>query len=287
MKRQMYLQSVAAAALLVSIEPAIANQSSSTLGNLSLVSGDISPFSGDIDPFSGDIDPFSGDINPFRGDIDPFYGDVSPFWGDISPFWGDISPFSGDVSPFWGSVDTSSAVSGVGDYWTQVGPMWGDINTDWSALLPYTAVTASSYNSLRDDIQSLVNLSATTWGSAVTAGTSQSFEAAFADPLLAKYGIDLDDPSSLANVSAAERSQFFLEWYDGLMAHSGTDQVDHWMATVNWTPTLTQDQGEGHDAVVGLLDVRISATDDNLSSTCKMLAVTTIHRMSTARRQPA
>ena len=266
MKRQMYLQSVAAAALLVSIEPAIAASTvgGSTPTNFFSVSGDIQPFSGDIDPFSGDIDPFSGDINPFRGDIDPFYGDVNPFWGDISPFWGDIDPFSGDVTPFWGNVDTSSVVSGVGDYWTQVGPMWGDINTNWSALAPYTTLTASTYNSVRDDIQSLVNLSATTWGSAVTAGTNQTFEAAFADPLLAKYGIDLDDPSSLASVSAAQRSQFFLEWYDGLMAYSGTDQVDHWMATVNWTPTLTQDQGEGHDAVIGLLDVRISTTDNNI-----------------------
>ncbi len=258
MKRQTFLQSVAIAALLTAAQPAYAQ------GGLVSVSGDIQPFRGDIDPFSGDIDPFSGDINPFRGDIDPFYGDVSPFWGDISPFWGDISPFAGDVTPFWGDISTSGAVSGVGDYWTQVGPMWGDINKDWSALGSYGTITHYGYLDIANEIQALVDLSAQTWGSAVTASTNQNFEDSFANPLLAKYGIDLDDPSSLANVSAAERSQFFLEWYDGLMAHSGTDQVDHWMATINWTPTLTQDQGEGHDAIVGLLDVRISATDDNV-----------------------
>ena len=265
MKRQTYLQSVAVAALLIAAQPAYAQSGDS-------ISGDIQPFSGDIDPFSGDIDPFSGDINPFRGDVDPFYGDVSPFWGDISPFWGDISPFSGDVSPFWGDIDpfaggaspVTGGVAGIGNYWNMVGPMWGDINESWSALGSYGTVSHYGYLGVANQVQALVDLSAQTWGSAVTAGTNQNFEEAFANPLLAKYGIDLDDPSSLANITAAQRSQFFLEWYDGLMAHSGTDQVDHWMATVNWTPTLTQDQGEGHDAVVGLLDVRISATDDNL-----------------------
>jgi len=280
MKRQSYLQSVAAAALMVSLEPAFAQQSgfdytptSSILisGDIQPFSGDIDPFSGDIDPFSGEINPFSGDINPFRGDVDPFYGDISPFWGDIDPFWGDIDPFSGDIDPFWGDIDpfaggtspVTDGLEGIGAYWKQVGPLWGDINSDWAALNSDNS-NAAANTALRDDIQSLVDLSATTWGAAVTAGTNQNFEAAFADPLLAKYGIDLDDPSSLANVSAIDRSRFFLEWYDGLMAHSGTDQIDHWMATINWTPSLTQDQGEGHDAIVGLLDVRISTTDDNV-----------------------
>src|SRR5262249_37582571 len=50
--------------------------------------------------------------------------------------------------------------------------------------------------------------------------------------------------------------------YDGLMEFSGQDHVDHWMATVNWAPSLTQDQGRGADAVIGLLDARITGDSD-------------------------
>ena len=94
--------------------------------------------------------------------------------------------------------------------------------------------------------------------------TGQTFDQAFLNPLLAQYGIDLNDASSLENIDGATRSRFFLDFYDGLMEYSGRDQVDHWMPLVNWNPAITQDQGNGHDAVVGLLDVAISATDDNI-----------------------
>ncbi|MEL7486487.1 MAG: S8 family peptidase, partial [Pseudomonadota bacterium] len=282
MKRQLYLQSVAAAALLAGAYPAAAQTGGDLLsisgdiqpfrGDIDPFRGDIDPFSGDISPFRGDINPFSGDISPFRGDIDPFYGDISPFWGDISPFWGDISPFSGDISPFWGDIQPfqgdispfAGGLEGIGAYWNQAGPLWGDINDAWSSLGAYDATTQAAYNQVASDFTALVDLSRTQWGSAVATETNSTFDAAFADPILAKYGIDLNDASTFENIDAATRSQFFLEWYDGLMAFSGTDQVDHWMATINWTPTLTQDQGEGHDAVVGLLDVRISQTDDNI-----------------------
>ena len=40
-----------------------------------------------------------------------------------------------------------------------------------------------------------------------------------------------------------DRALFFLEWYDGLMNFTGTDHVDHWMKTVNWSPALTRAQG--------------------------------------------
>ena len=132
-----------------------------------------------------------------------------------------------------------------------------------SALIP--PAPSRALNTLRDDIQAMIDYSNTTWGAAVTAETGQSFQAGFADPLLAQYGIDLSNPASFENIDAATRSAFFLDWYDGLMAFSGTDQVDHWMPSVNWTPAITQDQGEGHDALVGILDVRISSTDNNVA----------------------
>ncbi|MEO0879434.1 MAG: S8 family serine peptidase [Pseudomonadota bacterium] len=287
MKRQMYLQSAAIALMALSTpvyaagngNGLVLNNGASPTGlrgvangyspaaatDISPFSGDINPFSGDINPFSGDINPFSGDINPFRGDINPFYGDVSPFWGDVSPFSGNVSPFATDIQPFWGSLGVSSTeLNGVSTFWANAGPQWGDINQAWEALGAYGALSQSSYAAVRDDFQTLVLSAQTQWGAAVQAATGQSFQAGFLDPLLNQYGIDLNDASSFENVDAEARSRFFLDFYDGLSAYNSFDQVDHWSGTINWTPAITQDQGEGHDSVIGLLDVAISMSDDNI-----------------------
>lgn len=266
MYRKVLFVSVASGALMAASIP-------SAYAQLQTISGEINPFAAEINPFSGpstisgEINPFSSEINPFRGDINPFYGEVSPFWGEISPFWGEINPFTGDISPFWGDINpfTTTGVA-VGSYWQSAGTDWAALNTSWGSLdgLGYTASTAAGYIGIQTDFVSFLNTTRTTWESAVTAQTGQSFDAAFADPLFAKYGLNPNDASSFANMDAVSRSQFFLDWYDGLMAYSGADIVDHWMATVKWNPAITQDQGEGHDAIVGLLDMRIAATDDNI-----------------------
>jgi hypothetical protein len=41
------------------------------------------------------------------------------------------------------------------------------------------------------------------------------------------------------------------------MNFTGTDHVDHWMKTVNWTPALTKTQGTGADVRIGILDQTI------------------------------
>lgn len=285
MKPNFLYESVAIAALICASAPASAEDINPFGGDIDPFSGDIDPFSGDIDPFGGDIDPFGGDINPFRGDIDPFsgdinpfYGDIGPFWGDIGPFWGDIDPFGGDIDPFggdidpfggdidsfWGDLETFNLnVEGIGGYWRDAGPMWGDINATWSAL-GSGAELDYDFEDLQVDLEGFVSFSAATWGAAVYAATGQSFYSGFATPLLAKYGIDLGDEESLENISATDRSRFFLEWYDGLMAFSGRDRIDHWMPLVNWSPLLTQDQGSGWDAMVGLLDVAISPDENSI-----------------------
>lgn len=224
--------------------------------------GNIDPFYGNIDPFWGNIDPFWGDINPFCGDINPFYGDISPFWGDIDPFWGDIDPFFGDIDAFWGDIDPFYGVidpfwGKIGTYWGDIGPFWGDINSFWGDIDPFAADTRSGYAEVATMLQDLVTRSEAVWGAAVYKKTKHSFSEGFSDAVFTKYGINLDDPSSLANLTAADRSLFFLDWYDGLMNFSGVDHVDYWMPLVNWSPSLTQDQGGGTDAIVGLLDVKI------------------------------
>lgn len=228
--------------------------------------GVIDPFYGDIDPFFGVIDPFFGNINPFYGDINPFYGTISPFWGDLDPFWGDINPFYGDIEAFWGDLDPFFGVidpfwGDIGAFWGDIGPFWGDINAFWGDLDPFSKTTASGYDDLVLKLQDLVDRSEAVWGGAILEETGLSFSDGFADAVFAKHDIDLTHPESIANLSAGDRSLFFLDWYDGLMAFSGVDQVDHWMPMINWSPSLTQDQGMGERSRIGLLDMTINKTE--------------------------
>ncbi len=220
--------------------------------------GDIHPFMGDINPFYGDINPFYGDINPFYGDISPFWGDISPFWGDISPFYGDINPFYGDINPFWGDISPfagpNQALWGdIAPFWGDIGPFWGQVNASWGDIQPWQTA---------QDLQSMFAQAEGVFGSAVTSATGLTFDAGFVDPLLAQYGIDLNNPSSLQNLDQAGRAAFFMDFYDGLMNFSGADRADHWMATVNWRPILTQDLRQGDDAVIGLLDTGVNTNNN-------------------------
>ncbi|MEO1656983.1 MAG: S8 family serine peptidase [Pseudomonadota bacterium] len=262
---------------------AFAGDISAFSGDIAAFGGDIAAFHGDIAAFSGDISAFHGEINPFRGDVSPFYGDISPFWGDISAFWGDINPyggdiaafngdiaaFGGDISAFWGDIapfgpDGDQVLGGLGTYWAIAGPIWGDINDAWDAAINMPGDNTAALDALADQIDDFVGLSANAWRDTVRDQTGLWFRQGFSNPLLSDFGVDLTDSGSLDNVSAVERSALFLAWYDGLMAYAGTDQVDHWMPQVNWTPAITQDQGEGHDARVGLLDARIADTEHSI-----------------------
>jgi hypothetical protein len=226
----------------------------------------ILPYYGDIDPFHGDINPFHGDINPFHGDINPFYGDISPFWGDISPFWGDIDPFHGDINPFWGDIDPfhgdiNPFYGDIGAFWGDVGPLWGDINAFWGDIDPFTGDTTEATLSLAAQLEGLFDQAETLFGATVEAQTGLSFRDEFLQGLLADYGIDPSNPDSLNQVTASQRSAFFLAFYDGLMNFSGTDRVDHWMPTINWSPALTQAAGSGDGVLVGLLDFSVQSSE--------------------------
>lgn len=230
---------------------------------------DINPFMGDINPFLGDINPFMGDINPFRGDINPFYGDISPFWGDISPFWGDINPFMGDInpfmgdiSPFWGDIspfmgDINPFWGDISPFWESAGPRWGDLNSQWSDAQD----TGGTYDAIADDLSDLLNDAAAVFGAAAQDETGQPIDEAVFNGLLERFGIDLEDPASLADVTAAERSEFFLTLYDRLMSFSGVDHVDHWMPVINWTPALADRYNWGYSPIVGVLDFSVNDVD--------------------------
>lgn len=215
--------------------------------------GTINPFYGNISPFYGNISPFWGNVQPFWGDINPFYGNINPFYGTINPFWGDLSPFYGNINPFWGTVQP---------FWNEVTPLWGTINPFWGSLQPFAPATSAQYQELQGMLQDFYTRSETMWGARVTKSTGKNFYDGFAKSLLQKYGVDLASPASLSGMTAENRSRFFLDWYDGLMEFAGQDHVDHWMATVKWTPAITQDQGKGADTLIGLLDARITGDAD-------------------------
>ena len=238
-------------------------------GDISAFGGDISAFEGGISTFEGDVSVFHGEINPFRADISPFYGDVSPFWGDTSAFWGDVNPYYADSIEFWGDTSPFGAggdpvVGGLANYWESIGPLWAEINDTWDRAANLVGDNRILLNQVADDLSAMVESGSIAWGDTILFQTDDDFKSSFSDDLFAGFGIDLDDSSTLNDLSGIERSAFFLAWYDGLMAFSGMDQVDHWMPQVNWAPAITQDQGEGHDAKVGLLDMRIAETDHNV-----------------------
>jgi len=221
----------------------------------------VNPFYGNINPFYGAINPFYGGINPFYGDISPFWGDIDPFWGDINPFYGNIDPFYGAINPFWGTINPFD--SSIQPFWKEAGPEWGAINSAWTNL---QSANATDYSGLQTQLKAFLNKSADFWGAAVRNYTGKDFADGFENQLLAKYGINPDDPSSLANTDARTRSAFFLAWYDGLMSFTGVDHVDWWMSAVNWSPSLADTQGSAGRAVVGILDSTFTGTDTGVDS---------------------
>jgi hypothetical protein len=214
------------------------------------------------------LQPLYGNVRSFYGNVRSFWGDVSPFYGNVRSFWGDVSPFYGNVRSFWGTLDPASSAAlsgapiyeGVAPFWESTGTDWNSIADRWQTAGDYRPDNAATYGSIATDMQSLVAKSKAFWGAAVTLKTGRSFEAGFSDAVLARFGINLDDPASFARLSANQQSHFFMDWYDGLMNFSGTDHADYWMKAINWTPKLTQTQGAGSDAVIGLVD-QFSADD--------------------------
>ena len=248
----------------VAIACLAATNSAQATQRLSLVTAPtpatIEPFYGSINPFYGKINPFYGSINPFYGKISPFWGDITPYWGQINPFYGSINPFYGDTDQFWGKINPfygsiNPFYSTVGPYWQAAGPQWGAINDLWTQL---QSTHATDYSALQAQLNAFLGQAAAVWGPAVQKYTNKDFADGFANAMLAKYGIDPNDPNSLADTDAATRSYFFLNFYDGLMNFTGVDHVDWWMPAVHWSPLLSQTEGS-RPVTVGVLDSTINA----------------------------
>lgn len=234
---------------------------------------DISPFYGDINPFYGDIDAFWGNINPFYGDINPFYGDIDAFWGDINPFYGDINPFYGDIDAFWGDIDAfygnigafnADDLKSLGKYGEEASVKIGALEQTWSKLQysvsdagAVTIKSNSEPDSIRYALEAMIAHAEAKFGAVYEAETGKSFREDFVAEVLERHGLDLDNNAASKETlakTAAERAAFYLDFNDSLLQYSGVDQVDHWMAAINWTPSITQIQGSGRDTIIGIID---------------------------------
>lgn len=219
-----------------------------------------------VQAYTDTLSPYYGNIRTFWGNIRTFWGDATPYWGNIRTFWGDVNPYDGDLTAFWGNIrtfnDTNNdtallpAWGNIRTFAGDLGAEWGNIRTFWGNIRTFDQAPAD-YNQLAHLLNQMVATSQESFGSAVQGQTGQSFMDGFANPLLARYGIDLSNPSTLEHLDANEREHFIMDWWDGLMNFSGADHVDHWMKEVNWTPALTQALGQGKRTTIGLLDFTI------------------------------
>ena len=216
------------------------------------------------------VKPTYYNVRSFYYNVRSFWNEVNPFYYNVRSFWGNVDPFYYNVRSFWGATDpvlTASAANApayatIGAHWEQLGGEWRATGDRWQVAGDYTAQSARSYADLATEIRAMVSKSEAFWGSAVAKQTGRTFNAGFADKFMADHGIDLNDPESLARMSANGRAGFFLDWYDGLMRFSGTDHVDWWMKSANWSPKLTQLNGGGAGAVIGLVDAFDVKSDD-------------------------
>ncbi|MEP1420609.1 MAG: S8 family serine peptidase [Erythrobacter sp.] len=233
-----------------------------TLRSLSPFYGDISPFYGDINPFWGDINPFWGDINPFYGDINPFYGDISPFYGDITAFWGDINPFYGDIVAF-----DANKFEAFGDFWNVHRSQIQAVNQSFDAIqldAAGTIISNGASSQVMAAFGDLFNQAEAQFGAEYKTRTGNDFSNLI-DEIFTRHGFNPNDAASLEAMTAAQRGALLLDWHDSINLFSGFDAVDHWMATINWTPELTQIQGRGADTIIGIIDGSFS-NDSDLSN---------------------
>lgn len=249
-------------------------------GPISGTAGTIRSFQGELTGSAGTIRSFAGTIRSFAGTIRSFSDSVylgdSPdpaFWGKLAPQAGTIRSFAGTIRSFEGDLDTMAGT---------IRSFVGDIRTSAGTIRSFEQAPAT-YLGIRDQISGLVDASRETFGAAVEARTGKSFDVAFADKMLGKYGIDLNNPGSLYGLNEVGFELFLLDWRDNLMQYSGRDQVDHWMKAVNWTPALTQNLGAGADTKIGVLDFAITGDDfANVTNSGKGYQVEGLHGSAVA-----
>nr|WP_298927874.1 S8 family peptidase [uncultured Erythrobacter sp.] len=228
--------------------------------------GDIDAFYGDIVAFYGDIDAFWGDISPFYGDIDAFYGDIDAFWGDISPFYGDITAFWGDIDAFWGDIVAfdQGNLQAIGQFGQNYTAQISAVEERFNSISYYSdgsIVRDGTPDQMMAQLSTLISLSEAQFGAKYTAETGKSFDELVSE-VFARHGAQAYNKASIEVLSKGQRARLYLDFHDTLMQYSGVDHVDHWMGTVNWTPSITQIQGSGSQTLIGVIDSNFGSNGD-------------------------
>ena len=227
--------------------------------------GELSPNGSSVDPLKGLIRTFEGDLAPHVGRIRTFEGEVDPKKGLIRTFEGDIDPHKGLIRTFWGNL---TPVAG------ELDPKVGRIRTFTDSFLPGSISISTAWAQAEQSgdfaevarlMDSLFGTSRQQWQESVTRQSGKNFDSALLDPFLKKWKVNLSTSSSLKGWSAFDRQAFLLDWYDNVLKYSEMDRTDHWMNAVRWTPALTQVQGGGSKAVIGLIDF-FAANDSDVRS---------------------
>ncbi|MBA4091024.1 MAG: hypothetical protein C0494_10580 [Sphingobium sp.] len=241
----------------VKTAPATAKPVTPSAGTIRSFAGPFTGTAGTIRSFEGDVEPDAGTIRSFAGTIRSFAGTIRSFEdkvyvaNGIDPlFWGSLSPSGGALSP-----DAGTIRSFAGQFEALAGTIRSFADAKSASSDP------ALYANAGQDFSALIAASKSNWGAAVEQRSGKTFEKAFVEPLLAKYGIDLASPGSLKGLNPATTELFLLDWYDNLMNYSGIDMVDHWMKAVNWSPSLTQQVLTPRPAKIGLLDFTVNGLE--------------------------
>lgn len=227
-------------------------------GTVGSYSSSVDPLRGLIRAFEGDLDPYIGRIRAFEGGIDPAMGRIRAFEGDIDPYRGLIRAFWGDLAPVAGEIDPS--IGRIRAFTDSFVPSSSEISAAWTL-----AEQTQDYTQVTSLLNGMISQSAQEWQGQVQQITNSDFKTAVQTPFLAKWNVQLDQPETLAGWALFDRQAFLLDWYDTVLNYSGMDRYDHWMNAVRWTPAITQIQGGGSDAVIGLVDF-FAANDADVRS---------------------
>lgn len=235
----------------------------------------IVPNAGTIRSFFGPATGSAGTIRSFAGMIRSFEGEAGPDAGTIRSFAGNIQQHAGTIRSFESEIYTSQETTAA--FWGKAAPNAGTIRSfagefeglagtirSFAGTIRSFADPSDGYAELTAHIAALVEQSRAQYGTAVKQRTGESFDDAITNKLLAKYGIDLNDPAT-ANLNELGIELFLLDWYDNVNAYSGADSVDSWMKQINWSPALTETLGSGFDSKIGLLDFMVTGDEaDNI-----------------------
>ena len=221
----------------------------STAGRIRAFEDNVGVSAGRIRAFAGEVGAFAGRIRAFSSDVNLTTSLNTTFWGADYAQLGAISASAGRIRAFDGNIEASAG---------RIRAFAGRIRAFDGSLLTFDAAP-TDYRGISAEIDTMAAEAKLHWGATILAGTGKTFEAAFLDPMLKRWGVTLGTAESVAGMNEVDLELFLLDWRDNLTIHSGANSVDHWMRSVNWSPLMTQNLtgGDAPPVKIGLIDFSV------------------------------